>query len=440
MTPDDPHGRLRILTLCYEFPPLGGGGSKVAHGLAARLAEAGHDVDLVTTRYQGYAAQESVDGIAVERVRAWRRRADRSNAFELATYVLPCLWRAWQLCRSKQPDVVHAHFIFPDGIACWLLRLFTGRRYVITAHGSDVPGYNPDRFQLAHILLRPLWHRVVKGADAIVCPSPWLKDLLRRESPQAKLVVIPNGFDPSRFAAATRKPAPAGGLAEAGAPFVTEAAGRWRSDEILCVSRLMERKGLQHLLRAMALLEDRPTVHIVGVGPYEPELRQIAAELALDVVFHGWIDNAAPELAALFARAGIFVLPSSTENFPVSLLEAMSAGLAIVTTADTGCEDVVGEAAMLVPYGDPEALAEALRRLVERPAERQALGALGRQRLLDNFAWPVVAAKYAAAYRRHPAVPGARLEPDRARDPMAARAEDASSAMSMAGEQYMDRR
>jgi len=386
---EQPGRSLRILTLCYEFPPLGGGGSKVAHGLAATLVDQGHAVDLVTTRYDDYAWREAVDGISVERVRAWRRRADRSNALELATYILPCLSRALRLCRRRRPDVVHAHFIFPDGVACWLLRLLTGRRYVVTAHGSDVPGYNPDRFQLAHTLLSPLWHRVVKNADAIICPSPWLRDLLRRKSESANLVVIPNGFDPRRFASS---------LGPDGQPGE-------RRDEILCVSRLMERKGLQHLLRAVARLERQPRVRIVGVGPYEPELRALASELGIDVEFHGWIDNAAPELAELFASAGIFVLPSSTENFPVSLLEAMSAGLAIVTTANSGCEDVVGDAAMLTPYGDVEAIARALDQLVGDAALRQTLGAKARQRLMNHFAWPAVARDYVAAYQRYPCEP-----------------------------------
>jgi glycosyltransferase involved in cell wall biosynthesis len=386
--------KLRILTLCYEFPPLGGGGSKVAHGLAKQLVGERHTVELVTTRYAGHAGSETVDGIHVHRVPAWRRRADRTNSFELATYILPALWRSWRLNRRFQPDVVHAHFILPDGITCWLLSLLTGRRYIITAHGSDVPGYNPDRFQLAHVLLRPLWRRVIERADAVICPSPWLSELLRQQSPQSVRHVIPNGFDPARFAPAAAngpKPGP-------------EADDRV---ELLCVSRLMERKGIQHLLRAVAKLERAPLVRIVGVGPYEDALRRLAADLDIEVVFHGWIDNQAPALAALFDRADIFALPSSTENFPVSLLEAMSARLAILTTADTGCQDVVGDAAMLTPYGDVDGLAAALARLMDEPDYRRSLGARGRQRLLDHFTWSVVAAQYAALYGRYATRPHA---------------------------------
>lgn len=389
MAVDQRRNRLHILTLCYEFPPLGGGGSKVAHGLAATLVAQGHEVDLVTTRFRGYPASEVVDGIGVERVPAWRRRADRSNALELATYILPSFWRARRRCRARSPDVIHAHFIFPDGVACWLLRWLTGSRYIITAHGSDVPGYNPDRFQLAHFLLKPLWRRVVAGADAIVCPSPWLRDLLRRQSPEANLIVIPNGFDPRRFA-----PSSPAGEGETSP-----------SDEILCVSRLLERKGLQHLLHAVARLERRPRLRIVGVGPYEGALKALAAELGVEAIFHGWIDNASPQVAELFAGAGIFVLPSSTENFPVSLLEAMSAGLAIVTTANSGCEDVVGDTAILTDYADVEALARALSRLIGDAELRRSLGARARHRLLERFAWSAVAREYAAAYRRYPTRP-----------------------------------
>jgi glycosyltransferase involved in cell wall biosynthesis len=98
---------------------------------------------------------------------------------------------------------------------------------------------------------------------------------------------------------------------------------------------------------------------------------------------------------------GIFVLPSESENFPIVLLEAMAAGLAIITTRGTGCAEVVGEAALLVPPKDVAALRAALCRLLCEPALRAALGAAARRRLTENFGWPVVAREHVALYQRH---------------------------------------
>lgn len=380
-----PRKRLSVLTLCFEFPPLGGGGSKVARGLASMLARRGHEVDLVTTRGRGLAAHERIDGFDVWRVPAVRTRPDVSSAFELATYVLPSLYRAMRLCRARRYDVVHAHFILPDGVVAWIMRLVTGRRYIVTAHGSDVPGFNPDRFHLAHRLMGPLWRRIVRDADAIICPSPWLRQLLHRQTAQAATLVVPNGFDPERF----RVDDPSS-----------------KTVDLLCVSRLLERKGLQHILAAAARLERPPRIHVVGDGPYAAELRAKAEALPLDVTFHGWLDNDSVELERLFRRCGIFALPSSSENFPVSLLEAMSSSMAIITTADSGCQDVVGDAALLTAYGDVDQLADALGRLVGDEKERFRLATAARRRLVDHFSWDAVARQYVDVYRTHPADPG----------------------------------
>ena len=126
--------------LCYEFPPLGGGGSKVVEGLSAQLSDLGHEIHLVTTRFGDCPAYEEQGNVSIWRVGSLRRRLDRSNVLELASYVVVALVRAMLLLRRNRYDICHAHFIFPDGIVAWFLRLFMNQNFVVTAHGSDVPG------------------------------------------------------------------------------------------------------------------------------------------------------------------------------------------------------------------------------------------------------------------------------------------------------------
>jgi glycosyltransferase involved in cell wall biosynthesis len=171
---------------------------------------------------------------------------------------------------------------------------------------------------------------------------------------------------------------------------------------------MFERKGMQHVLRALEGMTLEHEVQIVGDGPYLPTLLELAARTRVPVRFSRWLDNGSVELTELYERSGIFVLPSESENFPVVLLEAMAAGLAIVTTQGTGCAEVVGEAALLVPPKDVGALREALRRLICDPNLRASLGAAARRRLVENFAWPVIARQHVALYGRHARVGGAR--------------------------------
>jgi len=164
---------------------------------------------------------------------------------------------------------------------------------------------------------------------------------------------------------------------------------------------MLERKGVQYVLDSLAESPVEPEVHIVGDGPFLPELRRKAEELRSPARFWGWLDNRSPELRELYQSAGIFVFPSEAENFPIVLLEAMAAGLAIITTEGTGCAEVVGDAGLLVPVRDSKAISLALRRLIDNPELRRSLGAAARRRIEERFTWAAVARRYVEEYGQH---------------------------------------
>jgi glycosyltransferase involved in cell wall biosynthesis len=123
-------------------------------------------------------------------------------------------------------------------------------------------------------------------------------------------------------------------------------------------------------------------------------MRDLARELAIRAKFWGNLDNSSAQLRELYETSRIFVFPSEAENFPIVLLEAMSAGLAIITTGNTGAEEVVGDSALLVGVGDSSAIAQRLRELVEDSALCERLGRRARRRAEDLFDWPRVALQY----------------------------------------------
>src|SRR5919106_775202 len=117
----------------------------------------GHHVDVVTMGFNGLPAREVVDGINVYRVPCVRRRPDVCKTHEMASFVLAALPKIARLSAQHAYDVNHTHFIVPTGLLGRLLKGWTGLPFVVTIHGSDVPGYNPDRFGLEHRLVGPLW-------------------------------------------------------------------------------------------------------------------------------------------------------------------------------------------------------------------------------------------------------------------------------------------
>jgi glycosyltransferase involved in cell wall biosynthesis len=219
---------------------------------------------------------------------------------------------------------------------------------------------------------------VTRGADRIVCPSRSIEALVHARNAGLPTTVVPYGFETGRYR-----------------------LDRPREARILAVSRLLRRKGVQDLLAAVAETALPFEVHVVGDGPYLETLRRRALGSATPVIFHGWLDNRSPELTSLYETSKIFVLPSEAENFPVSLMEAMAAGLAVVTSRGTGCAEVVGDAGLLVTPGRPAELREVLLRLAANPGEVEAYGRRARQRLARDLSWASIADRHEALYREH---------------------------------------
>jgi glycosyltransferase involved in cell wall biosynthesis len=364
---------VRLLTLSYEYPPVGGGGATVCEGLSEALVSLGHRVDVVTSAMADLPPYEDRNGVEIYRVPCWRRHQHYSTAPQLLTTILPTYRKALELTRSRGYDLVHCHFVVPTGAAAYLLKRRTGLPYVLTCHGSDVPGYNPDRFALLHSLIAPFWRRIFDASAAATAPSTFLQDLIKTLRDRS-VEVIPNFFDP---------------------PVVSRARADGR--RILVVSRVVRRKGIEYLIDAMAGLDRDWELLIAGDGPRLPEMRRRAAAHGLPVRFLGHVPRA--QLGELYASAAIFVLPSLKENFPMVLLEAMAAGCAVVTTRAEGCREVVGDAAALVTPGSVDELRTTLAHLMRDEAALEELRRRGRKQV-TQFSSAKVAKEFEALFLR----------------------------------------
>jgi glycosyltransferase involved in cell wall biosynthesis len=357
--------------LCYEYPPIGGGGAKVVYGLTQSLIKQGHEVDIITMGYKNFPPIEQYDNLKIFRIKCVRLKQSICTWPEMVTYIFLALPKVISLFRKNSYDINHTHFIYPDGIIAYILKMLFGKEYIITAHGSDISGYNPDRFKLIHKLLKPLGKRIINNAQKVIVPSKNMENLIKKNSPKVNSIIIPNGINLNKFSAA--------GV---------------RQRKILVVSRLFERKGVQYFLQALTGLKHDFKINIVGDGPYLKNLKKMAHERKLAVNFLGFLENNSRELRNLYETSMIFVFTSEAENFPIVLLEAMIAGLAIITTNDTGCAEVAGNSAMLVGSKDPEAIRESLVKLIDNPNLCIELGRAARKRAEEYFGWDSISAKH----------------------------------------------
>ena len=362
---------LRILLLCHEYPPIGGGAAAVCAALAGEYAEAGAVPTVITMAMGSSFKEETVEGVKVLRVPCGRKRKEMASPLEGLIWAYRCHEVVRQLHDREPFDVCHAHFIMPAGIVAARLKQQSGVPFIITAHGSDVPGYNRERLKLAHLLVRPWWRRICRQADYLISPSASLLESIHRSATGIRPMVVPNGFRPGRFR-----------------PLDKER-------RILLCSRLVERKGFQYFLSAIAGMElPGWSIDIVGDGPTLGPLKQLAAHSLAPVRFHGWINNNDPRLAELYGRAMIFVFPSEWENFSIALLEGMSAGCAVVTTDISGNPEAIGDTGYLVRPRDPGALRQAVHELTSDPELCLQLGEAAAIRAAELFNWRHIAGRY----------------------------------------------
>jgi glycosyltransferase involved in cell wall biosynthesis len=303
---------------------------------------------------------------------------------------LACLALATRrLLRSWQPHVVNSHWLVPHGLATAMARgRSSAAAHVVSIHAGDI--YLLARYPFGRAIAR----FVAARSDAILADGSHVKEafeqLLGRPS---GALVQPMGVDLARFSASSR---------------VTPAACT-SADSIAFVGRLVEKKGVAYLVRAMPLiLARRPRARLVvaGDGPLFEDLRDETRKLGIEssVAFVGRKSH--DEVARLLRESGLAVVPSivdrdgETEGMPTVVLEAMAAGARVVGTAVNGIPDVLrhGHNGWLCPPRDAPALASAILEALDDPGAASRI----REALLTASAhsWPRVAKRYAEVFAK----------------------------------------
>jgi glycosyltransferase involved in cell wall biosynthesis len=380
---------VRILLINYEFPPVGGGAANATSFLARALLELGHEVTVLTTAFGPLRGTTTESGVDLVRVRTIRRSADRSNPVEMLSFLLAAAVPGLRLARRRGFDATIAFFTIPSGPISCLLRLALGIPYIVSLRGGDVPGFVPE-IDGIHRLIAPLRRAVLRRACAVVANSNSLARLSESADP-FPVQIIPNGVDPLAFA-----------------PEGSVERGAENEFRILFVGRLHSQKNVGALLESAGALAALPgprvTIEIVGDGPERPALTKLAEQTGAARVlrWHGWLDK--QQVLACYRRAHVFVNPSRYEGMPNTVLEAMACAVPVVASRIGGNEDLVieGETGFLFDLDAPQALTALLQRLRLHPSLGPGLGARGRQRVIEGFSWPRVAAQYVRLLTQRP--------------------------------------
>ena len=362
----DAGGLSRLIRgVCFVAPELEriGGYELSTIALARSLREQGVPVLIVTTTTRASNEAGKEDLIRIE-VRGRRT----------LLHIFPRLLATLARERSKYSIIHCPTFSHLSGLAVLAGRILRRPTLLRVATENDVREFAEGR----HWKYR-LFFWLLRRAAGVIAPSTAIRDeLLRAGFSSERIVCFANGVDVNRF-----RPATPAEKAEA-----KSALGLSKDTAVIgTVARLVQRKGIDVLLRAFGILRPSHRAHllVVGDGPLGGELRGLAHELRIEDSI-SWLGFQADPVKWLQAM-DVFAFPSRLEGVPNAVLEAMATGLPIVATTIGGVTDLLeeGRTGFLIPPEDSGALAVALDQLLRNAPLRADLGSKARSRAVEGF-------------------------------------------------------
>jgi len=356
---------LRVLIFSVKNP-----GGEPVHARVSSVRAPVHYLSLTGRRRQVWAAN-----LRIARSKPWCYFHLLTEAARYRSWdILRHFWQAGYLADLLRRDPathLHAHFATAPALVAMFASQLSGTAFSFTAHARDI-----------YVDTRPeLLRAQMERAMAVVTVSEYnRRHLVRQFSPAtpAKVVCIYNGIDPSHFPFASRRGA------DSGPPV------------ILSVARLVEKKGLEDLIEAAAILRARGVsfrVEIIGAGPLREALQAAIVRNGLHEAVT--LRGAQPQelVRQAYDRAAVFVLPcvitadGDRDGIPTVLLEAMLGGVPVITTPVSGIPELIepDSSGVLVAPNDPGMLADAMAKLIGDPCLRDRLARSARTRVESKF-------------------------------------------------------
>lgn len=388
---------MRILHIVSTLAPASGGPTTVIRDLATGQASAGHTVAVCTTD-RGNPVRE----------RLAREYFERFSSADVNLQVFPVQYAPllfssgmaqWLGKALSGYDIVHVHglYRFPPTYGAWLARR-QGVPYIIRPHGAIDP-YLYGKSSAGSVWLKRFYERWLDmpnlhAAGAIHYTAEEERQRVSFLGIDAPSFVAPNGLDWTRYRE----------LPERGA-----LRARWRLGEapvVLYLGRLHFKKGLDLLIPAFdALRRSISDAQLVIAGPendsYGQKVRSWVRERGLEAAVHFVGPLEGVDVVQAYIDADVFALPSYTENFGMTVAEAMACALAVVVSDQVNIHaEVSGAGAGLVIGCNPGELTVALEALLRDAGRRRAMGAAGRELVQRRFTWPVIVEQLTAEYQK----------------------------------------
>lgn len=371
---------MKILMLNNEFPPLGGGTGTVNQAILRHLSSSPDlEIDLITSSpkniYENEAFGKRID---VFKIPVDRFDIHHASNKELILYALRSFFLGFRKHREKKYDLCLAWSAVPAGASALALKKILGLPYILRVSGPDIPGFE-QRYNNLYPFLKPLIQAIWKNAGIVIAKCDAEAKMIKDISPNIKINIIPNGVDTNQY-------------------FPGEPIPDQGPLKLLCVARLIKRKGQHYLIEAVKRITDQGvdiSLDLVGSGDAEGEYRALVESFQVEdrIKFRGYISR--EEIRDCYAQAHVFVLPSYNEGMSVATLEAMACGLPVIVSRTPGTDELVkeGQNGYTFEWGDVDTLTNLLLVLDSDRALARQMAQESRIRA-KNFSWKSSAKKF----------------------------------------------
>lgn len=353
----------RILIFSLAYYPVEGGAEIAVKEITDRISDI--EFDVVTKRFHNtHSEKEKIGNCTIYRINTSKN-----------LYPIKALFLGIKLHKNRPYDAIWAIMANWAGLAALFFKFrFPKIPYILTLQEGDSLSYIKRKVWLIY----PLFKKIFTRADIIQTISKYLENWAREMGYKGRMEVIPNGVDVNRFK--------------------IHDSGFKDKDKIVLIttSRLVDKNGVGDIIEALKFLPENVSLRILGVGPLESELKLLAANMPVE--FIGFVSQ--DEVPKYLHNADIFVRPSLSEGFGISFIEAMAAGLPVITTPVGGIVDFLkdpsnssGQVAtgLFCEVNNPKSIADKVMEYINNSELKSKIVTNARKMVEEKYDWNLIA-------------------------------------------------
>ena len=364
---------MKILMLNYEYPPIGGGGGVISKHIAEGLAELGHEIHVLTSKFQDTPeVSQPAQNLTVIRLKVNRKTDFKSDPIEMLDWVLKTKKYCNTYVKSQKFDLCFANFVLPGGEVALYLKKKFNLKFVVISHGHDIPWVHAKRLWPLYLMGYQKIKKVLNQAEKVFLQTPMMFENLKSFHAKAaqKVAIVPNGFSSEVLTKKENK----------------------EQFKVIFVGRIVKQKDPATLIKGFSNFLDNGgegILKIFGDGPVRKHLQKAleAAGLQYQILLMG--KTSQHEVLEELASSSVYVSTSLNEGMSMAMLEASATGLPIISTPVSGTSLILNqENSFLIDFKNADELSSALQKVYKIwktesvfPTQNQI------QFIRENFNW-----------------------------------------------------